>query len=149
MPKFKKAGKGANFDFLSFKIDDSLVLKEIKEIIESSRDELTIVEKETDHKKSKWLLFNGWRNRNKKTYFNAVKQINLFQDSCFLYDRSNIITMTFINILASYLLFRKFLWQNRRSKDRFDNRKKRQIFFYQKKCRKKISRLTNCKSKWE
>ena len=53
MPKFKKAGKGANFDFLSFKTDDSLVLKEIKEIIESSRDELTIVEKETDHKKSK------------------------------------------------------------------------------------------------
>ena len=67
MPKFKKAGKGANFDFLSFKIDDSLVLKEIKEIIESSRDELTIAEKETDHKKSKCLLFDRWRNRNKKT----------------------------------------------------------------------------------
>ena len=37
----------------SFKIDDSLVPKEIKVIIELSRDELTTAEKEIDHKKSK------------------------------------------------------------------------------------------------
>ena len=34
----------------------------------------------------------------KQTYFNAIKQINLFQESHFLIDRSNIIKMTFIEI---------------------------------------------------
>ena len=39
------------FAFFSFKIDDSSVTKEIKETIETSRDELTTAEKEIDHKK--------------------------------------------------------------------------------------------------
>ena len=37
--------------FFSFKIDNPLVPKKIKEIIEPSRNELTIAEKEIDHKK--------------------------------------------------------------------------------------------------
>ena len=53
MPKFRKAVKGANFDFFSFKKDDSLIPKEIKEIIEPSRHQLAISEKEIDHKKCK------------------------------------------------------------------------------------------------
>ena len=51
MPKFRKAGKGANFPFFSFKKYDSLVPKEIKEKIEPTANELTIAEKEIDHKK--------------------------------------------------------------------------------------------------
>ena len=41
----------------------------------------------------------------------------------------------------------RFLWQNGKRKDRFDNRKKYQITFYWKKCWKK--ELKNCESKWE
>ena len=51
LPKFRKRSKSPVFDFLSFKIDDPSVLKKIKEIIEPNRDELTIAEKEIDHKK--------------------------------------------------------------------------------------------------
>ena len=51
--KVQKIGKGVNFEFFSFKIDDSLVPKEIKEIIEPNRDQLIIAEKEIDHKKNK------------------------------------------------------------------------------------------------
>ena len=39
----------------------------------------------------------------KKTYFKAVEQINLFQKSNFLYDRSNIMKRTFINEINKFL----------------------------------------------
>ena len=51
-----------------------------KKIIEPNRDELTIGEKEISHKKSKWIFFDGWRNQDKKTYFKAIEQVNLFQE---------------------------------------------------------------------
>ena len=54
-------------------------------------------------KKSKYLPFNRSRNRDKKTYFNAVELINLFQELYFLYDRGNIIKRTFINKINKFL----------------------------------------------
>ena len=71
---FRKRNESLIFDFFSFKTDDPLVpKKKKKEIIERSRDELPIAEKEIDHKKkvSKSFLANE-EIEIKKTYFYVV-----------------------------------------------------------------------------
>ena len=69
----------------------------------------------------------------KKTYFNAIEQMKLFQKLYFLYDRSNIIKRTFINEIKKFLPFYcsgSFYGEMEKEKDILGNRKNCQIIFH-------------------
>ena len=88
----------------------------------------------------------------KKKHFNIIDELNLFQESYFLYDRSNVIKITFISEISksfSHLLFWKFLGGNWKRKNRFNNGKKLEIIFYIKKCRQKELDLQIVKLSWK
>ena len=68
----------------------------------------------------------------KKTYFNAIEQMRLFQKIYFLCDRSNIIKGTFIKEMKKFLPFYcsgSFYGEMEKEKDKFGNRKNCQIIF--------------------
>ena len=82
----------------------------------------------------------------------SLKRFNyLFQQSYFLYDRSNIIKRTFINEINKFLPIYcsgRFYGETEKGEIYLITRKNAKSFFI-KKVLKKRARLTNCKSKSE
>ena len=119
-----------------------MVPKEIKEIIQLSRDELTVVEKEIDHKKkvSDSFLTNE-KVKIKKTYINAVEQINLFQKSYFIYDRSNFMERTFINEIKFLPIYCSGNFYGETEKEKIDliTGKNAKSFFIEKSVKKELN----------
>lgn len=75
-------------------------------------------------------------------------QINLFQESYFLYDRNNSIKRTFIDEINKFLpIYCSGIFYGKTKKEKIDliKKKKRKPFFMRKEP-KKVARLTNCKS---
>ena len=87
----------------------------------------------------------------KKNCFNAVEQINLFQELYFLYDRSNFMKRTFINEINKFLpIYCSGSFYGKTEKEKIDliTGKNAKPFFIEKSVKKR-ARLTNSKSSWE
>ena len=81
LPKFRKTkSRGLIFDFFSFKIEDSLLPKEIKEIVEPGTDKSAIGKKKLDNKEKVSISFLPKEEIEiKKTILTrSNKQIDLF-----------------------------------------------------------------------
>ena len=104
LPLFRKKRKGHFFNFLNFKIKDPTFPDAIRKIIEPDRAGMSTGEQKMDLKKKvSEVFFNQRKKWHKKDHFSIIDQLNLFQESYFLCNRSNVIKRTFINEIDKLL----------------------------------------------